>query len=34
MAKEASVAPKERINIVYRPATGDVKEDVELPLKI
>ena len=34
MAKEASVAPKERINIVYRPSTGDVKEDVELPLKI
>ncbi|MCX8117633.1 MAG: type VI secretion system contractile sheath small subunit [Desulfobacterota bacterium] len=34
MPKEASVAPKERINIVYRPATGDVKEDVELPLKI
>lgn len=34
MAKEASVAPKERINIVYRPATGDVKEDVELPLKL
>ena len=34
MPKEASVAPKERINIVYRPATGDVKEDVELPLKV
>ena len=34
MPKEASVAPKERINIVYRPATGDVKEDVELPLKM
>jgi len=34
MPKEASVAPKERINIVYRPATGDVKEDVELPLKL
>jgi len=34
MAKEASVAPKERVNIVYRPATGDVKEEVELPLKI
>ncbi len=34
MAKEASVAPKERVNIVYKPATGDAKEDVELPLKI
>lgn len=34
MAKELSVAPKERINIVFRPATGDVKEDVELPLKL
>jgi type VI secretion system protein ImpB len=34
MAKEGSVAPKERVNIVYRPATGDVQEDVELPLKV
>lgn len=34
MAKEASVAPKERVNIVYRPATGDAKEDIELPLKL
>jgi type VI secretion system protein ImpB len=34
MAKEASVAPRERVNIVYRPATGDAKEEVELPLKI
>lgn len=34
MPKEASVAPKERVNIVYRPATGDAKEEVELPLKI
>ncbi len=34
MAKEGSVAPKERVNIVYRPATGDVQEDVELPLKM
>jgi type VI secretion system protein ImpB len=33
MSKEASVAPKERVNIVYRPATGDAKEEVELPLK-
>ena len=34
MAKEASVAPKERVNIVYRPATGDAREEVELPLKM
>jgi len=34
MAKEASVAPKERVNIVYRPALGDAKEEVELPLKV
>lgn len=34
MAKEASVAPKERINIVYKPATGDAQEELELPLKV
>jgi len=34
MAKAASVAPKERVNIVYKPATGDAKEEVELPLKV
>lgn len=34
MAREGSVAPKERVNIVYRPATGDAKEEVELPLKL
>jgi len=34
MAKEGSVAPKERVNIVYRPATGDAKEEIELPLKV
>lgn len=33
MAKEQSVAPKERINIVYKPATN-AAEDVELPLKM
>lgn len=33
MAKEGSVAPKERVNIVYRPATGNAQEEVELPLK-
>ena len=34
MAKEASVAPRERVNIVYRPATGDAQEEIELPLKL
>lgn len=29
-----SVAPKERINISYTPATGNVKEGVELPFKV
>jgi type VI secretion system protein ImpB len=32
--KEGSVAPKERINIRYKPATGEAREDVELPLKM
>jgi type VI secretion system protein ImpB len=34
MAKESSIAPKERVNIVYRPELGDAKEEVELPLKM
>ena len=34
MAKETTVSPKERVNIVYRPATGDASEEVELPLKM
>ena len=34
MAKEASVAPKERVNIVYKPATGGAQAEVELPLKL
>lgn len=33
MPNDGSVAPKERVNIVYEPATGDAKESVELPLK-
>jgi type VI secretion system protein ImpB len=33
-SKEGSVAPKERVNITYKPATGNAKEDVELPLKM
>jgi type VI secretion system protein ImpB len=34
MAKETSVAPKERINIKYVPATGDQQAEIELPLKM
>jgi type VI secretion system protein ImpB len=34
MAQEGSVAPKERVNIRFKPATGNVKEEVELPLKL
>lgn len=33
MASRSSVAPKERINIKYISATGDQKQEVELPLK-
>lgn len=34
MPKEGSVAPPERVNIRYKPATGDGQEEVELPLKM
>ncbi|MDT8893321.1 type VI secretion system contractile sheath small subunit [Halomonas sp. I1] len=34
MAKEGSVAPKERINIKYVPATGDNQAETELPQKL
>ncbi|WP_063534689.1 type VI secretion system contractile sheath small subunit [Burkholderia sp. MSMB1589WGS] len=34
MTTNGSVAPKERVNIVYRPATGGAKAEVELPLKV
>jgi len=34
MSKESSVAPTERVNIVYKPATGNMEEQVELPLKM
>ena len=33
-SKKDSVAPKERINIRYVPATGDEQQEVELPLKM
>jgi len=34
MAKEGSVAPKERINVTFKPATGNAHEEIELPLKL
>ncbi|EKG34450.1 type VI secretion system contractile sheath small subunit [Pseudomonas sp. SZ57] len=34
MAKEGSVAPKERINVTFKPATGGNQEEIELPLKL
>lgn len=34
MSKQQSVAPKERVNITYKPATGDAQAQVELPLKL
>jgi len=34
MAKESTIAPKERVNIVYKPAIEGAQEDVELPLKM
>jgi type VI secretion system protein ImpB len=33
MEKDASVAPKERVNIVYKSAMGNQEKTVELPLK-
>lgn len=33
-SKDGSVAPKERINIKYVPATGDQMAEMELPLKL
>jgi len=33
MSTDGSVAPKERVNIVYKSSTGDAQEQVELPLK-
>ncbi|KZB51089.1 type VI secretion system contractile sheath small subunit [Thalassospira xiamenensis] len=32
--RDSSVAPKERINVKFVPATGDQQEEVELPLKM
>lgn len=33
MASDGSVAPKERVNIVYKSAVGDAQEQVELPFR-
>jgi len=34
MAKEGSVAPKERINVTFKPSNGNAQEEIELPLKL
>lgn len=34
MADEGSVAPRERVNIKYTAATGDAKQEKELPMKL
>jgi type VI secretion system protein ImpB len=34
MGKEGSVAPQERVNITYKPATGNAMMEEELPLKM
>lgn len=32
--KESSVAPKERINITFKPAIGGAQEEIEIPFKV
>jgi len=34
MAKDGSVAPRERVNIKYTASTGDAQEEKELPMKL
>lgn len=34
MSKKQSESPKERINVTYRPATGNQSEDIEIPFKL
>jgi type VI secretion system protein ImpB len=34
MSNERSVAPKERVSILYRPNIGGSQDEVELPLKV
>jgi type VI secretion system protein ImpB len=34
MVRETSIAPKERINVTFKPATGNGVEEIELPMKV
>ncbi|SDR99816.1 type VI secretion system protein ImpB [Halopseudomonas litoralis] len=34
MAKEGTVAPKERINVTFKPDTDGASDEIELPLKL
>jgi type VI secretion system protein ImpB len=34
MARASSIAPKERINVTFKPATGGAVEEIELPMKV
>jgi len=34
MSKDGSVAPKERVNIIYKADSNGLQEEVELPLKV
>jgi len=34
MANKQSESPKERINVTYKPETGDQNEDIEIPFKL
>jgi type VI secretion system protein ImpB len=34
MAKDSTVAPKERVNILYKSETGGAQEEVELPFNV
>lgn len=34
MARESSIAPKERINVTFKPAAGGGQEEIELPMKV
>lgn len=34
MMNKQSESPKERINVTYKPATGDMTEEIEIPYKL
>lgn len=34
MMSKQSESPKERINVTYKPATGDMNEEIEIPYKL